>query len=336
MSNDKWNTPLGVALSTDTNSGDGIHVSPPVIGDPATDAANEHGQQEHSDTCAIRCQKIILDEFGQHYSEDALRDEATREHIYTEGGGTHLEDTGKLLQDHGVSCHQEMNATAYHLAQELGQGHEVIIGVDSSELWDNPVLHTIKGWLGMTGADHAVLVSGIDTSDPDHTRVIITDPGTGHVASYPIEQFTEAWRASHFFMVATDDPAPASAYGMQNFNYAENHIQDLQHLNTEQLEGWMHNPPDPANWGDLAQYPDAPTWTTNEQNAFHPHIDGDMHPIPSEEFELHHPDPIEHPDDHLTHPIDEIGVVPEDAQPTGDELAGSDHDAHVDVDISDF
>jgi|GEM_PF-3065003 len=299
-------SPFEVILDSQPTQ-DTVHVSDPMIGDPNQDKTTQNDlPQENPDTCAIRCQKIILDEFeGKNHTEQSLVDEATEHHIYSPGSGTSMEDVGKLLGYHHIPYHQEINGSAYHLANELAQGHKVIIGVDSSELWDNPVLHTIKSWLGMTHADHAVLVSGIDTSDPDHTRVVITDPGTGHAASYPIEQFTEAWRASHFYMVATDNPAPSTAPGMQNFNYAENHIQDLQNLHSEQLQGWLQSPPDPNHWGDLQHYPDPLHWSVSfgnnpinvlEHAPSHPSV------TPSTGLPVHDPSTtIQAPGDPATH-----------------------------------
>lgn len=54
-------------------------------------------------------------------------------------------------------------------------------------------------------ANHALVVAGIDTSDPDNIQVIITDPGTGNrQMAYPAAQFIDAWKDSDCFMVSTD------------------------------------------------------------------------------------------------------------------------------------
>ena len=111
------------------------------------------------------------------------------------------------------------DATIVQLAREIQQGHKVIVGLDAGELWNqHPILEEIEDFLGLEEADHAVVVSGIDTANPSDIRVIISDPGTGQaIASYPIDQFLDAWEDSDFFMVATQDPAPAHLPEMLNF-----------------------------------------------------------------------------------------------------------------------
>lgn len=102
----------------------------------------------------------------------------------------------------------------------------MIVGVDAEELWNKGFLEKIKDQLGFSGANHALLVSGIDTSDPSHVQVVLTDPGSGDVAkAYPLEQFIDAWKDSDCFMVATREPAPLEFNpSMVNFDYALGHL----------------------------------------------------------------------------------------------------------------
>ena len=70
-----------------------------------------------------------------------------------------------------------------------------------------------------------MVVTGIDTSDPENVKVIITDPGTGDVAKeYPLDQFMDAWHDSNCFYVATDEPAPAGTPEMSGFDFNIGHI----------------------------------------------------------------------------------------------------------------
>jgi hypothetical protein len=142
------------------------------------------------------------------------------------GAGTQPHDVGKLLELHGVGVHRYQHASIFHLAQELAEGRKVIVGVDAKELWEsNSVLEEIRDALGFAEANHAVVVSGIDTSDPDHIRVLVSDPGTGQaIAAYPLEQFLDAWRDSDFFLVATNDPAPPHLPEMAHFDYQLGHL----------------------------------------------------------------------------------------------------------------
>ncbi len=187
-------------------------------------------QQQYDDTCAIKSQQLILNDFGISVSEEQLVRQAEQFDLYTPGSGTSPRDVGKLLELNGVQYTQYENATVYDLTAALAQGQKVIIGVDSDELWDKGLLsqygNKITDYFGGESADHALIVAGIDTTDPDHVQVILTDPGTGEEsACYPMEQFLDAWHDSGNFMVATDSPAPL-AYNpeMINFDYDAGHI----------------------------------------------------------------------------------------------------------------
>ena len=170
-----------------------------IIGEPEVDAEFFPGVQSYMDTCAVRCQEFILERFtGVDIPEDALVQEAQAAGWYAPGQGTIPEDVGNLLEAHGISTHRVTGATVYDLADELAQGHKVMIGVDSTELWEGKtILQEIAEWLGIEedvpGADHAVVVSGIDTTDPDNPQVIVSDPGTGEHTVYPMEHFLDAW-----------------------------------------------------------------------------------------------------------------------------------------------
>jgi hypothetical protein len=147
-----------------------------------------------------------------------------------------------LLELHNIPVHRYENANIYNLTAELAKGHKVIVGIHADDLWSNNWLwRDIRQAFGFSNADHAVVVSGIDTHDPDHPEVIISDPGDGAVAlHYPIEQFLPAWREGNFFMVATQNPPPASMHlpEMVNFDYHAGHIHhigDLPYSDFERL-----------------------------------------------------------------------------------------------------
>jgi hypothetical protein len=213
----------------------------PVIGTPHADGDYFPGQQSYSDTCAIRCQEFIIRQYtGANAPEKFFIDEARAHGWYHDGHGTSPEDVGKLLELHGIPVHRYVHANEYQLAAELGQGHKVIIGVDSDELWrQNPVLTDLRHIFGLGAADHAVVVSGIDTSDPDHVKVIISDPGTGEAAArYPMDQFVAAWRDSNFFMVATHEPPPPHLHlpEMSHFDYDAGHVDHVGALSWDEFQ----------------------------------------------------------------------------------------------------
>lgn len=223
----------------------------PIIGTPEQDMSWWDGAQSYTDTCAIRSQEFILEQFtGQEIDEHALVQEAMVNGWYTPGGGTQPEDVGNLLELHGVEVNRFENANIHTLANELAQGHKVIIGVDSGELWQqDPIREAIDDELGIKGADHALVVSGIDTTDPDNVQVIVSDPGTGEAAAtYPMDQFLDAWQDSDFFMVATQDPAPSTLPEMNNFDYDIGHIPFVAGMPYAEFLTYEFQPEQWATW----------------------------------------------------------------------------------------
>lgn len=209
------------------NNVDNMNTFKQTIGDlePFPDALPDNVHQVFDDTCAIKSQQIVLKSFGQDIPEEILRQEAIDLGIYSPGYGTLPDNAGDLLNSHNVPTHVVHNAHVYDLVNELAQGHKVIVGVDSGELWHPSVAEKMEDIFG-EHADHALVVTGIDTTDPNNVEVIITDPGSGDVAiRYPMAQFIDAWHDSHCIMIATDIPAPAQFDpNMVNFDYDAGHI----------------------------------------------------------------------------------------------------------------
>lgn len=215
--------------ASDLTSSQEIGDEANIIDDPASDMEHWH-QQTHEDTCAVSCQEFILEEMaGRDFSENELRQEAYDNGWYTPGGGTPLDCMGNLLEAHGIPVEKQEGCTLQDLSDSLAQGENVIVAVDSEEI-ANPggmdaddLIANVFGMPGQ-GANHAVQVIGIDTSDPDNPMVILNDPGTpdGQGMSMPANDFLNAWEDSNYFMVSTAnhatpgdslDPAAASAFG---------------------------------------------------------------------------------------------------------------------------
>lgn len=192
---------------------------------PFPDASPEEIIQHQSDTCAVKSQQIIMKSFGIDIPEEVLAHEAAAKGYYYPGFGSDPDQVGKLLADHGIPVHTQYGANVYDLVDELAQGHKVIVGVDADELWRPSFFNDLFG----EEANHALVVTGIDTTDPDNVKVIITDPGTGDVAKeYPLDQFIDAWHDSNCEMVATDIPAPKTFNpNMINFDYNLGHLEQI-------------------------------------------------------------------------------------------------------------
>lgn len=180
--------------------------------DTAASSAGHFGTElEHIDqttpfTCAVVSQQMILKDFGIELSEAQLVYDATVNGWLTDSG-TSLDNMGNLLELHGISTHTNYSGDLPSLINELAHGHKVIVPVNSGELWNG-----VSFWQRLTGShntgpDHAIVVSGVDFSNPDNPMVVINDPGAGVGAaqSYPLEHFLEAWNDSNCMYLATDN-----------------------------------------------------------------------------------------------------------------------------------
>lgn len=196
--------------------------------------------QGEQPACAIYSQYNVLKDYGYTGSPEDLIQEATDKQWYDPENGTSLENIGKLLEAHGVPCDMYINANQFNLMNELAQGKRVIVTVDSGELWADNGLSKLGELLQdiLPGrADHALVVSGLDTSDPDNIKVILTDSGSGQAAvSYPIEQFEDAWRDGHCTMVVPKFPPPQELElpALANFDYMSGHIANIGEMSYDE------------------------------------------------------------------------------------------------------
>lgn len=189
-----------------------------VFGEYALEQENEvnpYINQYYSDTCAIRSQQIILRDYGIDIPQERLITIAEMHGWYEKGQGTPIQSVGELMELLGVDCHQSYNNTVFDLVSELSQGHRVIVSVDSGELWaktfEEAFSEKFEDWSGIQGADHALIVAGVEVNPYNSfdVRVVLTDPGTGQLrVSYSLEEFIDAWKDSNCFMVSTEEPAP--------------------------------------------------------------------------------------------------------------------------------
>lgn len=186
-------------------------------------------QQQYPDSCAIKSQQIILNEFGIDVNEDQLVQFSYEQGWYNaDGTGTAAGDVGNLLETANIPVTRQEDANVFNLVSELSQGHKVIVGVDSEELWGNKFMAWLKDFFMGDTPDHALVVAGIDTSDPNNVMVIVDDPGSGEYhKAYPLDQFMDAWSDAQCYMVSTDIPVPDHSAAMANFDYGQGHIADV-------------------------------------------------------------------------------------------------------------
>lgn len=207
----KFHTPAAAAASANNETSG----SEPRIG--FAQAETTHGKPEmdiefdpetyqyYPDSCAFQSQSIVLKEFGIDVSQEELMEVAKAQGWYVEGYGTPLDKVGKLLEHYNVPTTFTEGNNVFNLTNELAQGHRVIVTVDANELWHDGVLQDIKDAVIGETPNHALVVVGVDTSDPDDVKVIVTDPGNGNLQmAYSEKQFVDAWKDSNCFMAATD------------------------------------------------------------------------------------------------------------------------------------
>lgn len=222
-----------------------------IIGTPAINAMEMDGAQAYGDTCAIKAQELILERYtNREISEHDLVEYAHSQGWYIPGGGTPMPYVGNLLEQAGIPVSRREGGTLFDLYKELAEGKQIIIGVDGAELrGDDPIASFITEFCQGERADHAVVVSGINTRT---NEVIITDPATGFTEEYSFSQLTEAWSDSNFFMMSTSIPAPKWVPGMDDFNYATGHISSIDGIPYDTFnQTYSHLTVDPAYTSDF-------------------------------------------------------------------------------------
>jgi len=183
--------------------------------------------QWYDDTCAIKSQQLVLEQYGIEVSQEDLISIAEEQGWYRSGEGTPMNFVGNLLDYHNIPSTSVVGANVGNLVAELAQGHQVIIGLDSGELHNNSILEGIKDFFLGGTPNHALIVAGIDLTDPNNSYVILKDPGTGDVAKpYPLDQFMDAWNDANCFMVSTNEPTPA-------FELQHMHLHDINGMSVE-------------------------------------------------------------------------------------------------------
>lgn len=162
--------------------------------------------QYYPDTCAFQSQAIILREYGFDVKQEDLMQIAKEQGWYVEGYGTPEDKVGKLLEYYGLDTSVTEGNNIFNLANELAQGHRVLVTVDSGELWSPGLGEKMEDLLIGEQADHALLVVGVDTSNPSDVKVIVTDPGNGNTQyAYSEKEFMDAWKDSNCFMASTNE-----------------------------------------------------------------------------------------------------------------------------------
>ncbi len=168
-------------------------------------AAAPYWRYQHGDDCGLMA---VADVVGQLTGREPLqigielrgvftKSEAHRGAIYR-FDGTSPEDMVVLLQKYGIQSQLTTGNTMDALEQDLAGGHKVIAALNAETIWNYPA-----GQGQLTEADHAVVVTGVDTrADIVH----LNDSGTpnGRDEQIPMATFTQAWATGNDLLIVTD------------------------------------------------------------------------------------------------------------------------------------
>lgn len=147
-------------------------------------------------SCAIKCQQLIMHDYGIDIPEKDLCNLAEEYGWYNIHEGVHMHDNGKLLGSFGIEYHHSQGNNLNDITNEIRQCHRIMVNVNSVKLSGAESCHM--------EACHSVILSGIDEK-----FVYITDPAHGCINKpYTIDIFMHAWSDSYYYLLATNISAP--------------------------------------------------------------------------------------------------------------------------------
>ena len=157
----------------DTTAADAFEAnSDHIIGEPMEDTGKWH-QQEMPYSCAVCCQEFAIESLLDIDLNESEFREIAKEHGYTDDGGTPFLNAGDVAKEFGLQSELNFDFNLETLSERIANGEKIIVGIDNSMLYfpdnNSPFL--------MPQANHAVEITGFDTSDPNDIKVIINDPG---------------------------------------------------------------------------------------------------------------------------------------------------------------
>jgi Peptidase_C39 like family len=173
-----------------------------MYGDPG--AAAPYWRFQHGEDCGLMAVADVVGQIkGREPTQIGIelrgvftKSEAHRGRIYR-FDGTSVEDLVVLLQKYGIQSQLTTGNTMEGLEQDLAGGRKVIAALNAETIWNYP-----RGQGNRTEADHAVVVTGVDTrSDIVH----LNDSGTpnGRDEQIPMATFAQAWATGNDILVVT-------------------------------------------------------------------------------------------------------------------------------------
>lgn len=174
---------LGIALE-DAVSHKGPHPKYAMVAKGATD-----------NLCAIHCEQYILQKFGITRSVEHLTEIASQLGTLRETG-TPMKMLGCLCEHEGLNVEKKKNAYLKDIKEALDNGEEVIVAVDSGELYGDFLEEKIEDIFIGQIPDHSVVVLSCSKD------IVCYDPIKGtHPVTLSEGRFWDAWKDSERFMV---------------------------------------------------------------------------------------------------------------------------------------
>ncbi|MFY2859181.1 C39 family peptidase [Mycobacterium sp. THU-M104] len=173
-------------------------------------AAAPYWRYQHQQDCGLMA---VADVVGQLTGHEPTQIGIELRGIFTpseaHGGdvyffdGTSPQDMVMLLQRYGIQSDVTTGNTMQGIEDYLSGGHKVIAALNAETIWNYPPSQGQR-----TQADHAVVVTGVDTAD---NVVHLNDSGTpnGRDELIPMDIFTQAWSTSDNLLIVTQ----ATGYG---------------------------------------------------------------------------------------------------------------------------
>jgi len=105
------------------------------------------------------------------------------------------------------------------------------------------LLTDIRHVLGLGATDHAVVVSGFDTSDPRDFKVIVSDPGTG---KWPLDirrtsSSRRGKRATSSWLPPRTAARKHASRGNETFDYTLGHIDHVGEMSYDNFQQLLHD-----------------------------------------------------------------------------------------------
>lgn len=152
---------------------------------------DENILQSYPASCAIKCQQIILRDYGIDVSEEDLCRIAKEKGWYDEKSGVYMHDNGKLLGCFGVDYRHSQHNSLETIQKELALGHRIMVSINHAKLAGKQDIYN--------QASHSVVVNAINEA-----VIYVTNPGSGNPNErITVDVFTTAWEDSCCYMLYT-------------------------------------------------------------------------------------------------------------------------------------